>query len=201
MRIPLPKIRELIEAIKSLFSRPFTNGYPFVKLTPPDGFRGKPEYYENDCVGCLACYEVCPARAISYEDNKGTKQRTLTHRADLCIFCQQCEKACITEKGIKLTKAFELARYERKNDLSQSRKELVLCEHCGEVIGCLDHLKFLAKKVGPLLYTNPTLLLARHAELKLLEQQRGQGSPHPRAGHLQLLCPNCRRKMIVKEQW
>jgi len=197
----LPKIRELGEAIRSLFSRPFTNGYPFIKVTPPDGFRGKPEYYQDDCVGCLACYEVCPARAISYEDNKETKERTLTHRADLCTFCQQCEKACITEKGIKLTKAFELATYERKNDLSKSKKELVLCENCGEIVGCLDHLKFLAKKVGPLLYTNPTLLLARHDELNLLEKERGQASPHPRAGHLKILCPNCRREMIVKEQW
>ncbi|MCU0641044.1 MAG: 4Fe-4S binding protein [Candidatus Margulisbacteria bacterium] len=201
MRIPLPKIREVIEAVGSLFSRPFTNGYPFKPLVPPDGFRGKPEYYQDECVGCLACYEVCPGRAISYEDNKETKKRTLTYRADLCIFCQQCEKACITEKGIQLTKQFELASYERKGVTSTSIKELVLCENCGEVVGCIDHLRFLARKVGPLLYTNPTLLLARHDELKLLEKERGANSPHPRAGHLKLLCPNCRREMIVKEQW
>ncbi|HVN67784.1 MAG TPA: 4Fe-4S dicluster domain-containing protein, partial [Candidatus Sulfotelmatobacter sp.] len=110
----LPKIRELGEALRSLFSRPYNNRYPFVKLVPPDGFRGKPEYYQDDCVGCLACFEVCPARAIAYEDDKEKRERVLTHRADHCIFCQQCEKACITEKGIKLTKAFELASTERK---------------------------------------------------------------------------------------
>ena len=90
---------------------------------------------------------------------------------------------------------------DRRSGISQSKKRLVLCENCGEIVGCLDHLKFLAKKVGQLLYTNPTLLLARHDELKLLEQERGGESPHPRAGHLKLLCPNCRREMIVKEQW
>jgi formate hydrogenlyase subunit 6/NADH:ubiquinone oxidoreductase subunit I len=197
----MPKIRELGEALRSLFSWPDTNGYPFKKITVPDGFRGKPEYYQDDCVGCLACFEVCPARAISYDDDKENKRRTLTHRADLCIFCQQCEKACITEKGIKLTKAFELAGTERTTNISQSKKELVICENCGEPAGCLDHLKFLARKVGPLLYANPTLLLARHDELQLLAKERGQASPHPRSGHLKFLCPNCRREMILKEQW
>jgi hypothetical protein len=45
------------------------------------------------------------------------------------------------------------------------------------------------------------LLLARHDELKLLEKERGEASSHPRAGHLKLLCPNCRREMILGEQW
>ena len=165
-----PKLRELKEAITSLFSRAYTTSYPLEKLIPPDGFRGRPMYNEAECVGCLACLEVCPARAISFVDDKIEKRRTLTHRTDQCVFCGKCEKACITEKGIKLTKEFELATTDRKRDISQSKKELVLCEHCGEVIAPLDHLRFLAKKVGSLLFTNPTLLLARHAELKLLEE-------------------------------
>ncbi|MDD5382468.1 MAG: 4Fe-4S dicluster domain-containing protein [Candidatus Margulisbacteria bacterium] len=197
----LPKIRELGEALKSLFSRAYTGKYPREKVIPPDGFRGCPQFSETDCVGCLACYEVCPARAIDYVDDREKKQRVLTHHWEICIFCQQCERACITEKGIKLTKEYELAEFNRREGKSQSIKELVICEHCGGIVGCLDHLKFLAKKVGPLLYANPTLLLARHDELKLLEKQRGESSPHPRAGHLKLLCPNCRREMILKEQW
>jgi formate hydrogenlyase subunit 6/NADH:ubiquinone oxidoreductase subunit I len=197
----LPKVREVGEALRSLFSRAFTNNYPFTPVAVPDGFRGKPEYDEKNCVGCLACFEVCPARAIEYRDDKEKKERVLTHHPDLCIFCQQCERACITEKGITLTKKYELASDDRRAGSTESRKELVICEECGEVVGCLDHLKFLAKKVGHLLYTNPTLLLARHDELKLLEQERGQNSPHPRAGHLKMLCPNCRREMIIKEQW
>jgi hypothetical protein len=45
-------------------------------------------------------------------------------------------------------------------------------------------------------------MLARHLELKLIiEENIPIESPHPRAGHLQLLCPNCRRTMILKEQW
>lgn len=201
MKVKLPKIRELGEALRSLFSRPFTTKFPFAPAVVPEGFRGKPEYNEKECVGCLACYEVCPARAIDYVDDKEQKTRTLTHHQEKCIFCQQCERACITEKGIVLTKEFELSTFDRKSGVSRCQKELVICENCGEIVGCRDHLAFLAKKVGSLLYANPTLLLARHAELKLLEEQRGQESPHPRSGHLKFLCPNCRREMILKEQW
>lgn len=197
----LPKVRELGEALKSFFSRAYTTNYPFSPVTPPDGFRGKPEYNEKECVGCLACFEVCPARAIEYVDDKVNKQRVLTHRQETCIFCQQCEKACITEKGICLTKEFDLATTDRKSGISQSKKELVICENCGAVVAPLDHIKFLAKKVGHLLYANPTLLLARHAELKLLDEKRPLNSPHRRGDHLKMLCPNCRREVILREQW
>lgn len=197
----LPKVRELIEAIKALILGPYTSKFPFEQPVIPDGFRGKPQFYEDDCVGCLACVEVCPARAIEYADDKKNKLRTLTHHQDICIYCQQCEKACITEKGIKLTKEYDLATFDRSGSITQSKKELVICRHCGEVVAPIDHLKFLAKKVGHLLYANPTLLLARHDELKLLNADQPSESPHWRSGHLKMLCPNCRREIILKEQW
>jgi hydrogenase-4 component H len=197
----MPKLREIGEALRSLFSKPFTNNFPFEKIVPPDGFRGKPQFYQDDCVGCLACVEVCPARAIDYFDNKANQTRTLTHHQDKCVYCQQCERACITEKGIRLTKEFDLATYERQKAFTQSIKELVLCESCGEIIAPIDHLKYLSLKVGSLLYANPTLLLARHQELELLEKERAKHSQHRRAGHLKIICPNCRREMIIKEQW
>ncbi|HTY13652.1 MAG TPA: 4Fe-4S dicluster domain-containing protein [Candidatus Omnitrophota bacterium] len=197
----LPKVREIGEALRSLFSRPFTSDFPFKPVVTPEGFRGKPQYYQDECVGCLACFEVCPARAIEYTDDKSGKLRTLTHHQDQCIYCQQCERACITGKGIVLTREYDLATYDRKSSITQSKKELVICGHCGATVGCLDHLKFLAKKVGPLLYANPNLVLARHAELDLLVSQSATESPHPRGGHLKLLCPDCRREMILKEQW
>ncbi len=189
----LPKIRELGEAIRSLFSASYTGKFPFAPVTVPDGFRGKPEFHQDECVGCLACFEVCPARAIEYVDDKNSRKRTLTHHQDVCIFCQQCERACITEKGIILNKEFNLATTDRKKAFTQSIKELVLCEHCGEILGPLDHLKFLAEKVGHLAYANPTLLMAQY--------KTAAATPHRRGGHLHLLCPNCRREMILTEQW
>jgi len=199
--VKLPKIRELIEALRSLFSKPYTSRFPFELPVIPDGFRGKPQFYEEECVGCSACAEVCPARAIEVVDDKEKKLRTLTHHQDICVYCQQCEKACITEKGIKLTKEYDLATFNRRTSITQSKKELVLCPGCGEIVAPIDHIKFLAWKVGHLLYANPTLLLARHEELKALENDLPEGSPHKRSGHLKMLCPNCRREIILTEQW
>ena len=201
MKIKLPKLRELREAIRALFSRRFTTRFPFETCVPPDGFRGKPQFYEDDCVGCLACLEVCTARAIEYVDDKENKLRTLTHHQDLCIYCQQCERACITEKGIRLTKEYDLTTYDRRTSTTQSRKKLVLCDQCGEVIASLDHLLWLTRKVGHLLFANPTLFMIRNAQLKLQKDKLAIASPHKRAGHLQVICPNCRREMILKEQF
>lgn len=197
----LPKLRELREAIGSLLSRPFTNMYPFKPITVPEGFRGCPRYDEKECVGCLACYEVCPAKAIDYVDDKANKVRILSHHPESCVFCQQCERACLTEKGIVLGKEFELASDKQQAAGSQSRQTLVICDHCGEIVGPLAQLVYLAKKLGSLSYANPTLMLARQVELQLIPQPLPTNSPHKRAGHLQLTCPNCRRETILKEQW
>ena len=199
--IKLPKIRELGEAMKAIMFGPFTSNFPAVMPKVPDGFRGKPQFYEKDCVGCRACAEVCPARAIEVIDEKDKKLRTLIHHQDICIYCQQCERACITGKGIILTKEFDLATFDRKGSTTSARKELVICGNCGEVVAPLDHIKFLAKKVGTLLYANPTLLLARSAELNSLTNEHPTDSEHARSGHLKFLCPNCRREIILKEQW
>ena len=202
MKLPgIFQFRILKEAVKAALFGPYTTKFPHKPVVPPDGYRGKPEFYKDDCVGCMACAEVCPARAIDIEDDKDRKIRKLTHRQDVCVFCGQCERACITEKGVKLTLEYDLATYDRFLARSSIEKELVICEHCGDIVGCADHLRFLAKKVGHLLYANPTLLMARHAELKLLEEEMPSESPHRRAGHLKILCPNCRRENILKEDW
>jgi hydrogenase-4 component H len=195
------QFRILKEAVKAALFGPYTTKFPFKPVIPPDGYRGKPEFYKDECVGCSACAEVCPARAIDVEDDKDKKIRKLTHHQDICVYCGQCERACITEKGIKLTLEYNLATYDRNLAKSSIEKELIMCEHCGDLVGCVDHLRFLAKKVGHLLYANPTLLMARHTELKLIEKEMPSESPHKRAGHLKILCPNCRREMILKEEW
>lgn len=200
-----PKIREVIEATKAVIFGPYTTKFPKVPVEPPDGYRGRPKYDKDLCVGCGACVEVCPARAIDVDDKltgKGKGVRKLTQHYDICIFCGQCEKACITEKGITLSKEYELSSDERATMIDEVEKDLLFCERCGGVIGAIDHIKFLAKKLGPLAFSNPTIFLARHDDLALLEKTAPRGeSPHKRSDYIRVLCPNCRREVIFTEEW
>ena len=85
-----PKLRELKEAVRAAFSGRFTTKYPFEPHTPPDGFRGKPEFDEDECIGCGACAEVCPALAIKVIDSPDTVIQTNTASGNVSgdILCE-----------------------------------------------------------------------------------------------------------------
>ena len=51
MRIPKPKIREIIEAVKALIKGPYTSRFPKVGHEPYPSFRGQPKYNDEKCVG------------------------------------------------------------------------------------------------------------------------------------------------------
>ena len=196
-----PKLREVIEAVKALIVGPYTSKFPFKPSVPPEGSRGKPLYDKDNCVGCGACSEVCPARAIDVDDNLETKIRTLTHHQERCLYCGQCERDCITDKGIKLTTEYDMATTDDQTICTSIEKELVTCECCGEAVTCKDHLKYLAEKMGPVAYSNPSVLIAAQEDLGLL----GRGTPreniHRRGSSVKILCPKCRREVVFKEQW
>jgi len=201
-----PKIRELIEAVKSLLSWPYTTKFPRVATPVPEGFRGRPRYNQDECVGCGACAEVCPARAIDIEDvvtEKGRGLRRLTHHYDMCVYCGLCQTACITDKGITLSDEYDMASYERSGMTDISEKELLFCEVCGSPIACVDHIRWIAKKIGPLAYANPSLYLTRHKkDLKaLIDGAPGKKAPVGRTDQLRITCPSCRREVLFSEQW
>ena len=103
-----PKLRELKEAITALIKGPYTTKFPFKPHVPEKRFRGKPEYFKDGCVGCRACAEVCPTGCIEVKDMPDAEPplRRLELRYDSCIFCGQCQAACITQEGIKLSSLF-----------------------------------------------------------------------------------------------
>ena len=195
-----PKIREVIEAVKALVGRRYTSKFPFEPSNPREGFRGKPTYSENDrdCVGCSACFEVCPSGAIEVIELDG--KRKLIHHPEKCIYCGQCESACITKKGIKLTLEYDLATIDKTANSCSVEKELVICQGCGKTVTTFDHLVWLSDKLGTLTYTNPTVLLAKQKDLGMLESEV-TNTPHPRGGQIKFLCPHCRRQQILTEQW
>jgi hydrogenase-4 component H len=201
MKIPLPKIRELIEAIRALLVGPFTANFPAQPCQPASRFRGLPRYSEKDCVGCGACSEVCPARAIEVVDNPATKIRRLTHHQERCLYCGQCETGCITEKGIHLTQEYDATTTDLATAQTFIEKELALCEMCQAIITAKEHLNWIADKMGPLTYSNPTVLIADQEKLGLLGHGRPKDNIHRRGSSVKILCPTCRREVVFREHW
>lgn len=200
-----PKIRELWEATRAAVKGPYTSDFPVKEHVPPANFRGKPEFHPDDCVGCLACERVCPVDAIQHEDRTGNGSlplRVMIHYTDTCIFCGQCEAACITEgKGIRLGKEWELSFFDRGEACETVEKPLQLCEVCGEVIGCKAHLEWLADRLGARAYSSPTLFLPISRRLglasELLVPFKREGG---RADRFKILCSRCRRKTTFTDE-
>jgi hydrogenase-4 component H len=200
-----PKIRELKEALKSLFSPAYTSDFPRKPHTPYERFRGRPYFHEEDCTGCAACAQVCPSKAIEINDQAvgGTLKRKLTVHWDICIFCGQCEANCLTSKGIMLSREFDLATTEKREDLKQGiEKEFVICECCGEPILPYDQYVWVAKRLGALTFTNASLLLfyLRSAGLALKERfiAGNKQAVLNRSTRMKILCPRCRREAVIK---
>ena len=194
---PLLQPRVLIHALKAIFSRPFTTKYPYVPYQPPPGFRGRVRFKEDACIGCGACAEVCPPKCIDVVDEiaSETPTRTLVQHVDACIWCGQCERYCPTGEGIRLTDEF-IAVGSRPEDFEERvEKELLLCEICGEALAPADQLRYLVQRLGPLAYTNPTLLLMSGRDLGVVERAvKSEGDAVQRPDRLRIQCPKCRRE-------
>ena len=197
----LPKIRELIEAIKALIKGPYTSKFPKVPHVAHPNFRGQPKFNDKKCVGCLACKEVCPVNAIDYKDivDGDNSKRIMIHYTDTCIFCGECEAACIADhEGIKLSNDWELSFFDRKEAQETIEKELELCEICGSVIACKDHLKWISEKLGELTYSSPTLYLSRLKSLGIIDKNIISAlKDNGRSDRIKILCARCRRETTL----
>ncbi len=195
-----PKLRELKEAIRALIKGPYTTKFPYEPHKPYERFRGRPKFYVADCIGCTVCAQVCPAKAIDIEDIKN--KRILTVHWDICVFCGQCQANCPPEKGIMLSQEFDFATTEKREDLKQTiEKELILCDSCGEVIGPYDQILWVAKKIGPLCFSNASLILfyLKNFSLALKEKPRQKEElEFQRCDRIKILCPACRRQVVIK---
>jgi len=195
-----PKLREVVEAVKALFTGPYT---PKEFITPPEGFRGQTKFFEEDCIGCGACAEVCPTDCIVVQDDleHTPPVRRLTIKTDQCIFCGQCQRYCTTEKGIRSTSDYDLATFEPCQPRVTVEKELMLCERCGAVIAPVEHLKWIAGKIGPKTYANPALMAAVDPALRRAAANPSRGAAEDRSDLMRALCTACRRQVLVTEVW
>lgn len=199
-----PKLRELKEAVVAVFSPRFTTRFPDKPCVVPEKYRGKPEFDLDTCIGCGACVNVCPSPScLTMVDDLDADPpvRKITHRYDTCIFCGNCEANCTTGTGIKLSNKWDLATLNREDTVETHEFELQLCEKCGALIGTKKHLVWLYEKLGPLAYTNPSLLIAKSGELTTQPKQihKPQETGEVRTSDfMRILCPKCKCELNIR---
>jgi len=198
----LPKLRELSEALRSLFSAPFTSKFPVKPHQPAQGFRGFPEYHEEYCVGCGTCAQVCPTNAIEIFNDLKTGKRILRVDYTSCAQCGQCEEKCITGQGIQLSQKFDLSVADLKDAAvyNSVEKDVAICEACGVIVACYDHLRFVKERLGAKAYANPNLLLITQRNFSELPSSSIKDRLR-REDYIKMFCPKCRHKIVVKDEF
>ncbi len=197
-----PKIRELKEAVVSLFSPAFTTKFPAEAHVPFENFRGKPEVDEANCVGCETCANVCPSNAITIQDDRESGLRIITRDFGKCIFCGMCQQHCITGKGVILSdKIFDLAVFERDKIVEKQERELVVCKNCEAIITTKDHINYLHNKLGAKAFSSILNLNLLHEKLQLYPKEDSEIEIRDglkRKDMFNILCPDCTRSVLVK---
>jgi formate hydrogenlyase subunit 6/NADH:ubiquinone oxidoreductase subunit I len=194
-----PKLREILEAVKALLSKPYTSTFPYQPHIPFSSFRGRPYFDQDSCVGCTACVNVCPTGALSFRDieTESGHKRILRVNWDICIECGQCQLHCLTTNGIKLSNEFDLAVTENRNQLYQIiEKELVTCENCSANIGPYDHINWTIKKLCQLYVSNTSLIAFSQKKIQLRNDILKTDQEIFRWTRFKILCPRCRRQAV-----
>jgi hydrogenase-4 component H len=165
-------------------------------------YRGLPKYDGEACVGCGACVQVCPSGAIEQSDDRERKVRTLSVDYGSCIQCGQCQEHCITGKGIVNTTAYSLAVADvRAPEMREAvEKELTVCEACGAVIGCRDHLRWVMDRLGARAYAHPNFILLTQARLTDVAPARPK-SRFRREDQMMVVCAKCRQKIVTSDEF
>tara|TARA_B100002051_G_scaffold272072_1_gene308035 strand:- start:871 stop:1356 length:486 start_codon:yes stop_codon:yes gene_type:complete len=96
-------IKAIIIAIKEILKKKKTINYPFEKGSISPRFRGEHALRrypngEERCIACKLCEAVCPAQAITIENEERADGSRKTTRYDIdmikCIYCGLCEESC-----------------------------------------------------------------------------------------------------------
>jgi hydrogenase-4 component H len=181
----------------AVFSPAYTTKFPGEPFEPQESFRGRPRYDAEGCIGCGACAQVCPPKCIDVIDDveSDPPRRILVQHFDSCIMCGQCERYCPTQKGIRMTTEWDNAGFKPEDFEDRIEKELQLCEVCGEVLAPCDQLQWLADRLGPISFANPTLSMYSGRHLGYVEEGVKSTENYAlRQDRMAIQCPKCRRQ-------
>ena len=198
MRLPaFMQPRILKQAVQAVFSPAFTTRFPSETFEPQDAFRGRPRFNSDGCIGCGACSQVCPPKCIEVLDDLDSTppKRVLIQHLDACIVCGQCERYCPTQEGIRMTREWDFAGFEPGDFEERIEKELVMCEICGDLLAPADQLYWLAERLGPVSFANPTLAMFSGQRLGYVQQGvRNSSVTTLRSDRMAIQCPKCKRQ-------
>ena len=199
-----PKLREIGEALTALVKGPYTTKFPYGPAPIQDAFRGQPVYHEEHCIGCGACSEVCPPGAISISTvhKDGIPFRKLSVDLGTCVYCGTCVEKCTTKEGITQNAEFDLATVNPEELTESVEKEMAVCEVCKTPFAAKAQLKWIFERIGALAAANWTLMLAGQEELDIIDKMAGRADTKViRNDQMRILCPECRKRAILAEEW
>jgi formate hydrogenlyase subunit 6/NADH:ubiquinone oxidoreductase subunit I len=171
----MPNIKTLVEVFKS-FINPVTTKFP---TRPPDhlveGFKGKIQLNQDTCIGCGACFQVCPSFAYKFVANKA--KWYLYYDPGACIFCEMCVENCPTE-SLRMSQIFDMSAPANQDTFELiTEHEMQLCENCKESFATIKHLDWIQKKL---------------VEMQIVDENRGKIIRNEFT-IARRYCPDCRK--------
>ena len=94
-----------------------------------------------------------------------------------------------------MSQEWDFAGFGPEDFEERIEKELVMCEVCGDLLAPADQLYWLAERLGPVSFANPTLAMFVGQRLGYVEQGvRNSSVTTLRADRMAIQCPKCKRQ-------